>query len=136
MSEQSYMELARNFTGIRYLHGGRSKNGADCLGLIQMFFGKLGTRLPGDDGKEYPPDWYRTDPERLLRGLMAQGVSAPVTELKPLDLVYFKIGGAVTHVGVMVDSTHFLHILINRVSEISRMDWAWRRRLVGARRLV
>lgn len=136
MPEQSYIELARTFTGIGYRHNGQSKEGVDCLGLIRMFYRKIGMTLPKNDGKEYPPDWYQTDPERLLRGLMDQGVSAPVSDLKPLDLVYFRIGGAVTHVGVMVDQTHFLHVLIDRVSEITRMDWAWRRRLVGARRLV
>lgn len=136
MLEQSYMELARKYTEIGYRHGGRSKDGADCLGLMQMFFRELGIALPDNDGKEYSSDWYRSDPERLERELMTQGVAAPVNDLKPLDMVYFRIGGAVTHVGVMVDRVHFLHLLIGRVSEISRMDWAWRRRLVGARRLI
>lgn len=136
MPEQSYMELARKYTGIGYRHGGRGKDGADCLGLMQMFFRELGIRLPDNDGKEYAPDWYLSDPERLGRGLLTLGVAASVNDLKPLDLVYFRIGGAVTHVGVMLDRVHFLHLLIGRVSEISRMDRAWRRRLVGARRLV
>src|SRR5690606_9817186 len=103
MVQNKYEQIARQFLGIPYRHGGRDRNGLDCLGLVHLFYQELGIKLPDNDGRPYTTDWYKKDPERLLRGLLQVGraVDLKAEPLQPLDLVYFRMGGAITHTGIM-----------------------------------
>ena len=105
MGQSKYEQIARQFLGIPYRHGGRDRKGLDCLGLVHLFYRELGIKVPDNDGQPYANDWYKKDPERLLRGLLQVGkpVNLPAEPLQPLDLVYFRMGGAITHAGVMID---------------------------------
>lgn len=138
MGQNQYEQIAQQFLGIPYRHGGRDRKGLDCVGLVYLFYQELGIKLPDSDGQPYADDWYKKDPERLLRGL--QQVGRPVNigrePLQPLDLVYFRIGRAITHTGVMINPGSFLHVLIGKRVQITPLNPAWRRRLWGARRLV
>ncbi|NLW56739.1 MAG: C40 family peptidase [Firmicutes bacterium] len=138
MERNEYYKLAQDLLGIPYRHGGRDKEGIDCLGLLCLFYKKLGINLPDHDGQEYSLDWYKKDPERFWRGLQQVGeeVSLATEPLKPLDLVYFKIGGAITHAAVMLDEHSFLHVMSGQRVHITRLTRAWKRRLKGARRLL
>ena len=135
MDQKQIDQLVKEFSGIPYLHGGRTMEGLDCIGLVWLFYQKCGIKIQDSDGKAYSPDWYRQDPGRFQRGLQTQGRAIALSELQPLDLIYFQIGGAVTHVAVMVDTHHFLHVMIREVVHVTRLSPSWRRRLVGARRL-
>ena len=138
MEPNKYEQIARQFLGIPYRHGGRDRSGLDCLGLALLFYKELGLTIPAVDGKSYNPDWYKSDPERLLRGLHQVGreVNLKAEQLQPLDLVYFRVGGAITHAGVMIDQHSFLHVMIGQQVNVARLNPAWRRRLRGARRLI
>ncbi|NLY90253.1 MAG: C40 family peptidase [Firmicutes bacterium] len=138
MEQNNYEEYAREFLGIPYRHGGRDRHGLDCLGLAYLFYKKLGINLPNGDGQPYTTDWYKIDPERLLRGLerVGRAVNLKTEPLKPLDLVYFQVGGAITHAGVMVDQHSFLHVMNGQQVRVSPLNLAWKRRLRGARRLI
>ena len=138
MGQSKYEQIARQFLGIPYRHGGRDRKGLDCLGLVHLFYQELGIKVPDNDGQPYANDWYKKDPERLLRGLLQVGkpVNLPAEPLQPLDLVYFRMGGAITHAGVMIDHRSFLHVLTRQTVQISPLNLAWKRRLRGARRLV
>ena len=128
--------LAEKYLGIPYRHGGRDHKGLDCLGLIYLFYRDYGIKIPSGDGNSYSQEWYMKDPQRLISGINRMGRPVSPSELQPLDLVYFRIGGAITHMGVMIDSRRFLHVLKDRVSQISILNPSWRRRLAGARRLA
>lgn len=138
MVQSKYEQIARQFLGIPYQHGGRDRKGLDCLGLVYLFYQELGIRIPDHDGQPYTIDWYKKDPERLLRGLRQVGraVNFKTEPLQPLDLVYFRMGGAITHAGVMIDHRSFLHVLVGQTVHITPFTPAWRRRLRGARRLI
>lgn len=138
MGQSKYEQIARQFLGIPYRHGGRDRKGLDCLGLVHLFYRELGIKVPDNDGQPYANDWYKKAPERLLRGLLQVGkpVDLPAEPLQPLDLVYFHMGGAITHAGVMIDHRSFLHVLTRQTVQISPLNLAWKRRLRGARRLV
>jgi probable lipoprotein NlpC len=134
--EQKQIEaLIKKYSGIPYKHAGRDLTGLDCLGLVHFFYKDCGIDLPDGDGREYPPNWTKEDPERYLRGIMAIGKAVPVDELKPLDFVYFRMGRNITHGAVMVNSDHFIHVLQHMVVHVSPLDRVWKRRLAGARRL-
>ncbi|NLM37457.1 MAG: C40 family peptidase [Firmicutes bacterium] len=138
MAAEKYRQIARQFLGIPYRHGGRDREGLDCVGLAHLFYRELGIKVPDSDGRPYPTDWYKKDPERLLQGLLKVGraVDLKTEPLQPLDLVYFRMGGAITHAGVMVDQRSFLHVLTRKTVEITPLTLAWKRRLQGARRLL
>lgn len=95
----------------------------------------FGIALPDGDGQPIAPDWWQRDPDRYLRGLLQHG-EAVSGELRPLDLVYFRIGGVVRHAGVMVDTQRFIHVLEHRPVMVTRLGSWWSRRLAGARRIV
>jgi cell wall-associated NlpC family hydrolase len=136
MDSDKINSLVKKYSGIPYKHAGRDLTGLDCLGLIHFFYKDCGIDVPASDGREYSPDWTKTDPERYLRGIMAVGSVAPVDNLRPLDLVYFRMGRNITHGGVMVDSEYFLHVLQNTTVHVSPLNHIWKRRLAGARRLI
>lgn len=138
MVANKYEQIARQFLGIPYRHGGRDREGLDCVGLVHLFYQELGIKVPDTDGRPYSTDWYKKDPERLLRGLLQVGrpVDLKTEPLQPLDLVYFRMGGAITHAGVMIDQHSFLHVLTRKTVQISSLNPAWKRRLQGARRLI
>lgn len=129
--------VACELVGIPYLHEGRDPaTGLDCLGLICVFYKRLGIDVPDGDGEPYSRDWFRQDPERYLRGILKHGNPIEPAELRALDFVYFSMGGAVTHAGVMVDGELFIHVLEGGSVCVSRLNSMWRRRLAGARRFI
>jgi cell wall-associated NlpC family hydrolase len=136
MDKKQILTLVNKYKGIPYHHAGRDLNGLDCLGLVYLFYKDCGIKIPDGDGKPYPKDWYKEDPERYVRGISHYGNPAPLDELKPLDLVYFRMFKYISHTGIMIDSEYFIHIHQNSVVHISHLNFIWRKRLAGARRLI
>lgn len=122
--------------GIPYKHNGRSTGGFDCLGLVWYVYSQMGISFPSGDALPIENDWYKSDPNRYLRGLLTVGREA-TKPLKPLDLVYFRvINNAVTHSGVLVTDDRFLHVLEGRTVQLTRLRGFWRAKFAGARRLI
>lgn len=136
MDQRKLETLIKKYEGIPYLHAGRDLTGLDCLGLAHFFYKDCGIDIPKGDGVEYSQHWAKKDPERYLRGILQLGQAAPVDHLLPLDFVYFRLGRYISHGGVMVDTQHFIHVLQKTTVHVSPLDSVWRRRLVGARRLL
>jgi cell wall-associated NlpC family hydrolase len=136
MDQQQMNVLIKKYSGIPYKHGGRDLTGLDCLGLAHYFYKDCGVDIPQNDGNKYSVNWAKEDPERYLRGILQIGQAVPVDDLKPLDFVYFKLGRYISHGAVMVDTEHFIHVLQRTTVHVSPMDEVWRKRLVGARRLI
>ncbi len=134
--DESIATIVRKYIGIPYRHGGRDLKGLDCLGLAYCFYQDLGTEIPDGDGSPYSPQWVYEDPERYLRGIQKVGREVSITAIQPLDFVYFKIGRYISHCGVMVDSQYFIHVLQGTRVHLTLLNWAWRRRLVGIRRVI
>jgi cell wall-associated NlpC family hydrolase len=129
-------KIADKYVGIPYKHLGRDLNGLDCLGLAYLFYKDFHIAIPDNDGNRYEQNWADVDPGRYLRGILTVGKAVPIERLEPLDFIYFRIKGIVSHAGVMVDSSRFLHVLEGGTVQISRLSSTWRRRLAGARRFV
>jgi hypothetical protein len=122
------VRMALESLGTPYRWGGTAENGFDCSGLIQYAYASYGVRLP------------RTSREQARSGSVVPPV---VDALQPGDVLLFAAdpGGGVTHVGMYVGESKFIHSSSSGV-RLSRLDssdpeavW-WLPRWVGARRII
>ena len=125
----SIIATATEAMGRPYEFGGTGTNGEgfDCSGLIQYAYGKHGIALP------------RRSTDQARTGTK---VDRKVEQLRPGDLLTFSNrGGAVTHVGLYMGQSRFIHSATRgvQVSTLSAEDpygrW-WYKRWVGVRRLI
>jgi cell wall-associated NlpC family hydrolase len=125
----SVIATATEAMGRPYEFGGTGANGEgfDCSGLIQYAYGKHGIALP------------RRSTDQARQGAK---VDRKLTQLKPGDLLTFSNrGGPVTHVGLYMGKSRFIHSATRgvQVSTLSAEDpygrW-WYKRWVGVRRLI
>ena len=87
-AEHDRVALAERLLGTPYLWGGRSPQGLDCSGLVQLSFGLAGCALPRDSPMQERVGEPVTDCDRLERG----------------DLVFWP-----GHVGIMSDRDMLIH---------------------------
>lgn len=109
--KQKLLSQHQTWQGTPYKLGGRSKQGVDCSGFIQLtFLEKLGTEIP------------RTT---LLQS--KTGKKVDLEQIRIGDLVFFKTGHKVRHVGVYVGDGQFLHASKSKGVMLSKLDnpyWA------------
>jgi lipoprotein Spr/probable lipoprotein NlpC len=98
---QQYDEWHR----VKYKSGGMSKSGTDCSGFVKQTFATLfDITLPRDT---------------LLQA--KAGADLDKSELRPGDLVFFRINNRTQHVGIYLEEDKFLHASTSRGVMISSM---------------
>jgi len=80
---------ATSVMGTPYLWGGTTPSGFDCSGFTSYVFAKVGITLPRTAAAQYAS-------------------STKVSNPQPGDLVFFKDGGSITHVGIYVGNGQFI----------------------------
>jgi cell wall-associated NlpC family hydrolase len=117
------VKTARSQLGKKYVWGGESpRTGFDCSGLVWWVFRQHGISLPRISWRQYHVG-------RTVRSHLAPG-----------DLVFFRssLGKGRYHVGIFTGGSSFIHApqtgSFVRVESISTSKW--RRRFVGARRII
>lgn len=78
--------------GIPYRYGGASRDGFDCSGLVYYAYGRVGKRLP-----------------RTTRTLWDELRPVARDELRVGDVLFFRIEGKVSHVGLYLGKGRFVH---------------------------
>lgn len=101
------VRTAADWIGTPYLWGGRTREGADCSGLVQAVFGLHGLPLPRDSGPQ-------SRVGRLLAGTVGgRGEAVDFGDLPPLrpgDLLFFgETGGPISHVALSLGGARILH---------------------------
>lgn len=78
--------------GVPYRYGGATERGFDCSGLMQYAYANVGKRIP------------RTTAEQLRQ-------LTPIRDdtLRVGDLLFFRIDGTVSHVGMYLGDRRFVH---------------------------
>ncbi len=97
--------------GVKYRNGGMSKRGVDCSGFVQITYKqKLNKNIP-----------------RTTELMSENGKAVAVKNLRPGDLVFFKTGWKIRHVGIYVGKGEFIHASTSRgvtKSQLNNAYWA------------
>ena len=97
---------------VRYLHRGVSKFGCDCTGLIIGIARSLGY-LGAYKLRIYAPDWNKhTGAGDYIREELEKVANEiPKNETAPGDILVFKWGNCLAHVGILIDKNNgkFIH---------------------------
>jgi len=120
------------YIGIPFRHNGRTRQGADCLGIIYLYLNDHGLEIPPDDGRVIQENWHELEPQRFHKALLEYFEKVDDKPQK-FDVILFTIKGKPRHCGVMIDNRRFLHLFKNRKSGIERLD-RWQKRIYGVYR--
>ena len=110
----------QQWKGTKYVIGGLSKKGIDCSGLVYVtYLEKLGIELP-----------------RSTAHQSQSGKEINRSELRAGDLVFFKTGLKVRHVGMYIENDTFLHASKKEGVTISTLrDYYWGKKYWHSRRI-
>lgn len=89
--EQAAIVAVRQ-VGVPYRYGGSTVRGFDCSGLVQFAYAGAGKSIPRTTADQ----WQQMSP-----------VSGP--NLRVGDLLFFRIDGRISHVGLYLGSRRFVH---------------------------
>lgn len=111
----------QQWKGTKYKYGGLSRTGIDCSGLIyKTYREQLGKNVP-----------------RTTDLQVKTGKKIARSELRAGDLVFFKTGSKVRHVGIYIEGGKFLHVSTKAGVKISKLtDYYWKDKYWHARRVV
>lgn len=119
---QKIISLGKKYMGVPYVYGGTTPSGFDCSGFVRYIYKKNGIGLP-----RVTSDMYRT------------GKAVSKSQLDEGDLVFFNTSGrGVSHVGVYVGNSSFLHASTSHGVMVSSINdpYYWKSRYVGAKRVL
>lgn len=118
------------YVGTPFADRGRGRSGLDCWGLLRLVYADVaGIDLPGY-GDDYASVCDDESIVEIFNRERAEWIDVPSPE--PLDAVMFRILGLPLHVGIVVDSTRFLHVMDKRGTCIERLSSpAWTHRVLS-----
>jgi len=108
---------AKRLLGSPYHFGGNTPDGFDCSGLVQFAYSRVGIAIP-----------------RTTRAQLAQSKPVDQADMRPGDLVFFRLHGRkVSHVGMYVGNRMMIHAPSNHKSvTYARLDKGyWHEHLVA-----
>ncbi|MDC9582448.1 bifunctional murein DD-endopeptidase/murein LD-carboxypeptidase [Xenorhabdus sp. PR6a] len=110
-----------DWKGVAYRLGGNTKRGIDCSAFVQRtFHDQFGLELPRST-------------------LEQQNVGQTVNraKLRAGDLVLFKTGRRMRHIGIYIGNNQFVHASTSNGVIVSKLtDTYWSKRYYGARRVL
>jgi cell wall-associated NlpC family hydrolase len=92
------INIAKNYIGKPYVYGSQGPNGFDCSGFVRFLLSKTGKIESVNDIKKIP---------RTASGIYSSPSVSKITinEIQPGDLVFFKSGGKISHIGLISNVT-------------------------------
>ena len=111
---------ASKYIGVPYVYGGTTAQGLDCSGFTQLVFKQLGQSLNRTAAAQYK-----------------QGTAVAKASLQEGDLVFFNTTGGVSHVGISLGGSKFIHAGTSTgVTTADLNSSYWAKRYVGAKRVA
>lgn len=116
------LQQAHNdWRGTPYVLGGSGIGGVDCSSFMQILF----------------EDYFGISLPRNTRQQLQEGNSVRRKFISPGDLIFFRTGRDLLHVGVALDSKRFLHASVSSGVMISNLDQRyWASRYLATRRVI
>lgn len=105
---------ARGWTGVRWLHQGRSRDGIDCLGLVLVVAHELA--LTDFDTRDYA---RQAEDESMLEQCREHLFEIPRAAARPGDVPVMRFGTN-RHIGIFGDYVHGGLSLIHAFSQAPR----------------
>lgn len=116
--------------GIPFQWGGASFGGADCTGLVRLYYKeKLGIELPPDDLPHTPEAWIVSGESYIIGYLDRYCLRVNTARAESIVVIHFWGGGA--HVGVMCGPDRFLHVPYGQTSCLGRISGYGKHRIKG-----
>ncbi|MBT8090210.1 MAG: C40 family peptidase [Gammaproteobacteria bacterium] len=84
--------IAVDQVGVPYRYGGSSPRGFDCSGLVQYSYSRAGKQVPRTTGQ-----------------LWSSTAAVGRHELRIGDVLFFRIAGKISHVGLYLGGRRFVH---------------------------
>lgn len=127
MSNVDVVVAARSYVGVKYLHGGRSRHGVDCAGLLVLVARDLGIEV-----SDASPGYPRHPDGTLMSYLKVNGDEINPDEAGPGDVIVYWFDRASRepqHVGIRTESGGLIHCWseMGGVVEVSRDSLSSRR---------
>lgn len=100
------LEHYNQWQGVNYREGGMSKQGVDCSAYVYLTYkNSLNKKIP-----------------RTTELLSQSGKLIHSAQIKPGDLVFFKTGLKIRHVGIYIKDNQFMHASSSRGVMISKLN--------------
>jgi len=110
-----------DWKGTPYILGGSGIGGVDCSSFTQIIFS----------------DYFGIELPRNTRQQISAGNSVRRNYMRPGDLVFFKTGRNLLHVGIAMDEDRFLHASVSSGVMISRLSQRyWATKYLATRRVI
>lgn len=95
MTKNEFQQICYSFLNIPYKWGGFTPlEGLDCSGLVQELLKVIGICPPGDNTAF-----------DLMKHFESEGLAS---EVGTGSLVFFGLNGVASHIGIMINETHFI----------------------------
>ena len=116
---RALLQAAESRLGAPYRYGGTGPDAFDCSGLVAYAHREVGVPVPRTAAQQF-----------------AAARPVPRGDLRPGDLVFFRLGREVSHVGIFAGGNRFVHAPQGggHVRMASLDDEYFRRRFAGAGR--
>lgn len=114
------IDYARSFLGVPYVPAGGSPGGFDCSGYTKFVFAKFGVDLPRTAAQQYH-----------------MGQAIPASEARPGDLVAFKTGDYISHIGIYTGNGNFISATSSKGVDITPVYGSyWKDHFLGFSRII
>lgn len=120
----SILLIAESLVGVPYRYEGKSPSGFDCSGFVRYVYQQVGVSLNASSRRQFQ-----------------QGSEVLPDEVQPGDLVFFRGGDKVSHVGMITEKddgkTYFVHASTSRGVVVDQLENDYfLPRLAGIRRIL